>query len=234
MVPTRSTSMGTTIYQVRRPRSANWRQGSIVDSNQMALIQFALPPSLREGKTNYRRRSVPIGHDLIRQSKELSPETVNPPVLVTFSLYYSKTSQLQVQFHSLTGVPERLQLSQLTFKVKLFPDGKEKAVQVRQLSSDENLLGNSLTEHQVTFSNVAGEKLMERSLLINVHGKDRAKKTMHLGQIGKIAFNQLNRFHPDQRLEFIHELEKIKPVRDDDDDDEEDHHVISFSILVIH
>ena len=219
IVPSRSASIGaTTIHQVRRPRSANWRQGSIVDSSQMALIQFALPPNLRDEKNIYRRRSVPICQNLIHPSKEFAPnaslEPLSPPLLLTFSLFYSTTSQLQVQFQALTGVPERLQLTQLTFKVKLFPEGKEKSLQVRQLSTDENRLANTATEHQLTFSNVSGEKLIERSLLISVHGKDQAKKTVQLGQIGKIPFNQLNRFHPEQRLELIHEVEKIKPVRE--------------------
>jgi hypothetical protein len=40
------------------------------------------------------------------------------------------------------------------------------------------------------------------------YGKDRTKKTIQLGQIGKIYFNQL-----ENQLDFTHEIELIKSVK---------------------
>ena len=45
--------MGSSLLQIHRPRSANWRQGSIIDPQQLALIQFTLPSNNKDEK--YRR-----------------------------------------------------------------------------------------------------------------------------------------------------------------------------------
>ncbi len=211
--PMRSSSMVTNLFQVRRPRSTNWRQGSIVDPNQMALIQFSLPPNNNESK--YRRRSVPVCHDII-QSKEKSTitTTLNSklPCLLSFSITYLKNSQLKIQFHSLQSLPGDIQLQQLTIKMKLIPDGKEKSIQIRKCIQNGTKFGDENNELFLVFSNIHYEKLHEKSLLMTIHGKDQAKKSVHLGQIGKINFNQINQFDHENRVEFLHEIEKIKPV----------------------
>ena len=67
-------------------------------------------------------------------------------------------------------------------------------------------------EVALLFSSVSLEKLQEKSLQLTIHGKDQAKKTIHLGQIGKIHFNQLKPFEIDNRVDFLQEVEKIKQV----------------------
>lgn len=68
-------------------------------------------------------------------------------------------------------------------------------------------------EVSLSFSHVPLEKLQEKSLQLTIHGKDQHKKTVHLGQIGKIHFNQLKQFQAERPLDLLHEVKKIKPVR---------------------
>ncbi len=211
IMPIRSTSMVTNLLQTRRPRTPNWRQGSIVDPNQLASIQFTLPLIKNEDK--YRRRSVPVLNNII-QLRENPLTLTNSTItcLISFSITYLKSSQLKIQFHSLQGLPFNIQLQQLTIKVKLMPDGKEKSIQIRKYIQNETKFGNEDNEIYILFSNIQVEKLPEKYFSMNIHGKDQAKKNVHLGQIGKINFNQIDQWDNENRIEFIHEIEKIKPV----------------------
>jgi len=203
----RSSSVVNSLLQVRRPRSTNWRQGSIVDSNQMALIQFTLPVNNNDNK--YRRRSVAVCSNII-ESRENPITMINStlPCLLSFSIIYLKTSQLKIEFYSLQSLPTNIQLQQLTIKVKLIPDGKEKSIQIKKFIENET----TFNDENLFFSHIQYEKLHEKSLLMTIHGKDQTKKNVHLGQIGKINFNQINQFDNENRIEFLHEIEKIKPV----------------------
>ena len=211
IIPIRSSSMIPNLLQVRYPRPSSRRQGSIVDSSQIAAIQFTLPSINNEAK--YRRRSVPVLHSII-QSKENPLIMINSPspCLLSFAITYLKNSQLKIQFTSLQGLPNHIQLQQLTIKVKLTPDGKEKSVQIRKFIQNETKFGNENQELCLIFSNVSSEKLHDKCLTMNIHGKDQAKKSLHLGQIGKIIFNQINQFQNEHQIEFIHEIEKVKAV----------------------
>jgi hypothetical protein len=207
----RSTSVAGNLFQPRRPRSANWRQGSIIDPNQMALIKFALPPS--NNNTKYRRRSVAVCSSII-EPRENPITTINSalPCSLSFSIVYLKTSQIKIQFHSIQSLPSNIHLQQLIIKVKLTPDGKEKSIHIRKSMQNDASFGDENNEYSLLFSNIPPEKLHERSLLMTIHGKDQAKKTVHLGQIGKILFHQINKFDNENRVDFIHEIEKTKPV----------------------
>jgi hypothetical protein len=100
IVPFRSTSVATNLSQPRRPHSTNWRQGSIVDPNQMALIQFSLPPS---NNNKYRRRSVAVCNNIIEKKENPIPTIDSTsPCLISFSITYLKSSQIKIQFHSLS------------------------------------------------------------------------------------------------------------------------------------
>ena len=97
-----------TTYPLHRPRSANWRQGSIVDSKQMALIEFSLPI---HKDNSYRRRSVAICNS-ISEPKEnpLITRDSTLPCLLSFSLTYLKNCQLKV-LDSFLGVKSNLMAS---------------------------------------------------------------------------------------------------------------------------
>ncbi len=207
ITPMRSSSLVPNLFQVRRPRSTNWRQGSIVDSNQMALIQFTLPVNNNDNK--YRRRSVGVCSNIIeRRENPITMINSTLPCLLSFSIIYLKNSQLKIEFHSLQSLPTNIQLQQLTIKVKLIPDGKEKSIQIRKFIENET----TFNDEYILFSHIHSEKLHEKSLLMTIHGKDQTKKNIHLGQIGKINFDQINQFDNENRIEFLHEIEKIKPV----------------------
>lgn len=205
--PQRSTSMAANILHTRRARSPNWRQGSIIDPQQLSLIQFSLPSLNTTDK--YRRRSVAICSNII-QSRETPLTLINlpSPCLVAFSLTYLKNSQLKVQFHSFQSLPTNIQFQQITIKVRLTPDGKEKSIQIRKFMEKDVVFENEVA---LVFSSISAEKLQEKSLQLTLYGKDRAKKTIHLGQVGKIHFNQMKPFEIESRVDFLHEIEKIKP-----------------------
>lgn len=210
----RSSSMATTFEPLRRPRSVNWRQGSIVDPHRMALIEFSLPPHHAD-LNKYRRRSVPISHDILLtkepQSNQLDGST---PCLLNFSLVHLKTSQIRVEIHSVQGLPTHLHLQQLTVKIKLYPDGKEKSIHWKKLSDAENQQFDEREQpNSVVFSNVSTEKLLEKCFLLTLNGKDQTKKTFHLGQIGKIHLSQFQPVVSEQKIEFTHQVEKMKKVR---------------------
>jgi hypothetical protein len=209
IIPIRSSSMVTNLLETRRPRTLNWRQCSIVDPNQLASIQFTLPVINNDDK--YRRRSVPVFNRII-ESRENPLTTIHStlPCLLSFSITYLKTSQLEIEFHSLQNLPINIQLQQLTIKMKLFPDGKEKSIQIKKLIENEIQFDND--EYNILYSNIQLEKFHEKYFVINIHGKDQMKKNIHLGQIGKIYFNQINQWEDENQVEFIHEIEKIKPV----------------------
>lgn len=209
--PIRSSSVVTNIFQIRRPRSTNWRQGSIIDPNQIASIQFTLPSSTNDNK--YRRRSVAICNNII-ESKE-NPLTILNQIestyLLSFSITYLKNSQIKIKIHSFKSLTNNLQIQQLVIKLKLYPDGKEKSIQIKKYFQNEIYFDDN--DAIALFSNIQQEKFIEKSLIMTIHGKDQTKKNLHFGQIGKINFNQLNHFDNENPIEFIHEIEKIKPVR---------------------
>jgi len=207
----RSLSMVTNLFPNHRPRSTHWRQGSIVDPNQMALIQFTLPSHNNDSK--YRRRSVAVCSNII-EPRENPITTIDSilPCLLSFSIIYLKTSQIKIEFHSLQSLPLNIQFQQLTIKVKLMPDGKEKSSQIKKFIQNETTFEDEKNQFFVLFSNISFEKLHEKILSLTIHGKDQTKKNIHLGHIGKIYFNQINRFDNENQIHFIHEIEKIKPV----------------------
>ncbi|CAF1107822.1 unnamed protein product [Adineta ricciae] len=194
-----------TTFPLHRPRSANWRQGSIVDPKQMALIEFSLPI---HSNNSYRRRSVAICNS-ISEPKE-NPLIIRDstlPCLLSFSLTYLKNCQLKVQLHSIQSLPVNLHLQQLTIKIKLSPDGKEKSVHIKSSIQHDTIFEG---DHSVLFSNISFEKLSERILTMSIYGKDQAKKTIHLGHVGKIHFNQVSKLQVDNQVNFMHEVEKTK------------------------
>jgi len=209
--PNRSASMATNFETLRRPRSVNWRQGSIVDSNQMALIEFSLPPH-HSDLNKYRRRSVPISHDIIlTKDSQTTQIDGSIPFLLTFSLNYLKTSQIQVEIHSCQGLPMHLHLQQLNIKVKIYPDGKEKTIQWKKLTENENQQFDDRDQrNSIVFSNISAEKLIEKSFLLTINGKDQTKKNFHLGQIGKIHLNQFQPIIHEQKIDLTHQVEKMK------------------------
>jgi len=206
--PQRSSSIASNLLQsTRRARSPNWRQGSIIDPQQLSLIQFSLPSLSNNEK--YRRRSVAICSNIIQRETPLTLSHLPAPCLLAFSLTYLRNSQLKVQFHSFQSLPTNVQFQQITIKVRLTPDGKEKSIQIRKFMEKDVVFENEVA---LLFSSVSLEKLQEKSLQLTIHGKDQAKKTIHLGQIGKIHFNQLKPFEIDNRVDFLQEVEKIKQV----------------------
>jgi hypothetical protein len=211
VTPIRSSSVVNSSFQVQhRPRSPNWRQGSIVDPNHLALIQFTLPSNVND---KYRRRSVAVCNNTIERRENLvTPVNSTSPCLLSFSIIYLKNSQLKIEFHSIQSLPSNIQLQQLTIKVKLIPDGKEKSIQIRKFIQNETIFDDGENDFFILFSNIQSEKLHEKCLSMTIHGKDQAKKNIHLGHIGKINFNQINQFDNENPIDFIHEIEKIKPV----------------------
>ena len=228
--PIRSTSITTNLFHPRRPRSTHWRQGSIVDPNQLALIEFSLPSATHDETHQYRRRSVPILNNIIASKLNVLPAIDSTsPCLLSFSVTHLKTSQIQLDFRSLTSIPSHIHLQQLTIKVKLFPDGKEKSVHVKKLSDQDNLLADAPHPLSISFSNISSEKFNDRNVLMTISGKDRTKKSIQLGQIGKISFNQINQFDNEHRVDFVHEIETMKKVRSN-----EFLIAVHSSLLVVH
>ncbi|UJR29183.1 hypothetical protein I4U23_010397 [Adineta vaga] len=207
MTQPRSSTMLTGLFPLHRPRSANWRQGSIVDPKQMALIEFSLPSTNTSDK--YRRRSIAICNS-ISEPKEnpLITRDSTLPCLLSFSLTYLKSCQLKVQFHSIQSLPSNIHLQQLTIKIKLTPDGKEKSIQIKASIEHDTIFQG---DYSVLFSNIPLEKLSERSLSMSIHGKDQNKKTVQLGHVGKLHLNQVNKLQIDNQINFMHEIEKTKP-----------------------
>ena len=200
--PIRSQSLANNIFL---NKCSNRRQSAIVDSKQMAMIEFALPP----GAEKFRRRSIGICNNLI-ESKQSTIDSIIRRMpfteqlsvnLITFSITFCQSSQILVEFQSF---PENFQ--QLTIKIKLFPEGKTKKIIFNEHNSDES---------SVHFNHISSLKLSEKSLLMKFYGKDSTKKIVHLGQIGKIHFNQLPNLHNEHSLQFLHQLEVIKLVRND-------------------
>jgi hypothetical protein len=203
----RSQSLANNLFVKNYP---NRRQSSIIDSKQIAQIAFALPP----GAEKFRRRSVAICNNIIdsRQStidsliKTIKSSNQFLPCLVSFSINYLKSSQIQIHFHSLTSISSNIQ--QLTIKIKLFPDGKTKYLELKTLPDNENIFANDQEKYIIQFSNISLAKLHDKGIIMKFYGKDRTKKTIQLGQIGKIYFNQL-----ENQLDFTHEIELIKSVK---------------------
>jgi hypothetical protein len=133
------------------------------------------------------------------------------PCLVSFSIIYLKSSQIKINFHSLRSLPPTIQ--ELTIKIKLLPDGKVKNLSIKKLLSNENIFAEENNEYFIQFSNIPLVKLHEKAIVMKFHGKDQAKKTIQLGQIGKINFNEIKNFDNENQIDFNHEIEIIKTVR---------------------
>ncbi|CAF0891159.1 unnamed protein product [Rotaria sordida] len=211
ITPLRSTSMVATLFQTPRSCISNRRQGSIVDATQMALIPFSLP--IRNNNNDkYRRRSVAVCNNIIEPRENIiTTNNLTLPCLLSFSIIYLKTSQIKIQFHSIQSLPLNIHFQQLTIKVKLTPDGKEKSIQIKKIIENQIIFEDENNQFFLLFSNIPFEKLNERILSMTISGKDQTKKTIHIGQIGKIHFNQINQFENENRVEFLHAIEKIKP-----------------------
>jgi hypothetical protein len=211
---TRSYSLANNLFT---NKSSGRRQSSIIDSKQISQIEFSLPLTADK----YRRLSAPVCNNL----NETNQNTINSiirtiklsnqslPSLVSFSIIYLKSSQIKICFHSLTSLPTAIQLQQLTIKVKLIPDGKVKYIELKNIMEHEKIFSDSNNEYFVQFSNISLSKLNEKGIIMKFHGKDQTKKSIHLGQIGKICFNQIENFQEENQIDFIHELEIIKLVR---------------------
>lgn len=211
LAPMRSTSMASNLFPNRRLRSTA-RHGSIFDSNQIAAIRFTLPSGNYDPR--YRRQSVPVLHTLIEPKLNLFTTIKSrTPCLLSFSVIFSENGQLKIHFQSLQGLPNDIQLQLLIIKVKLSPDGKEKSIQIRKYIQNEIKFNDDVNPLIILFSNISREKFHEKSLSMTVQGKDQSKKTIHLGQIGKIHFDRIQPWNINQRMEFLHEIEKIKTVR---------------------
>jgi hypothetical protein len=192
------------------------RQSSIIDSKQISQIEFSLPPTTEK----YRRQSAPVCNNV----NETNQNTINSiikiikssnqflPCLISFSISYLKSSQIKINFHSLTSLPSTIQLQQLTIKVKLIPDGKVKYLEIKKIQENEKFFSET-NEYFIQFSNISLAKLHEKAIVMKFHGKDQTKKTIHLGQIGKIDLNQIKNFENENQIDFIHEIEFIKLVR---------------------
>lgn len=200
--PIRSQSLANNIFL---NKCSNRRQSAIVDSKQMAQIEFSLPP----GADKFRRRSIGICNNLI-DSKQSTIDSIIRRMpfteqisgnLIAFAITFCQTSQIVVEFQSF---PDNFH--QLTIKIKLFPEGKTKKIIFNEHNTQES---------SVQFNHISSLKLSEKSLLMKFYGKDSTKKIVHLGQIGKIHFNQLPNLHNEQSLQFLHQLEVIKLVRYD-------------------
>jgi len=177
-------------------KCSNRRRSSIIDSKQIAQVQFALPPTVE----TYRRQSLAICNNIIecQQSaiesiiKTIQSSNQFLPCLVSFSIIYLKSSQI---------------------KIKLLPDGKVKNLSIKKLLSNENIFAEENNEYFIQFSNIPLVKLHEKAIVMKFHGKDQAKKTIQLGQIGKINFNEIKNFDNENQIDFNHEIEIIKTVR---------------------
>ncbi|CAF0979264.1 unnamed protein product [Rotaria sordida] len=190
------------------------RRCSIIDSKQIAQIEFSLPPTAEK----IRRRSVPICNN-INESKQSTIDSIIKtiklsnqflPCLASFSIIYYKSSQIKIYFHSLTSLPSTIQLQQLTIQVKLIPDGKIKYFSIKNILNNKNIFAQDNNEYLIQFSNILLTKLHNKTILMKFYGKDQTKKTIELGQIGKIYFNQINNFENEQSIHFIHEIEIIR------------------------
>ncbi|CAF0845000.1 unnamed protein product [Adineta ricciae] len=206
---TRSHSLANNLFVTR---CTNRRRSSIIDSKQMAQIQFSLPLTADK----LRRRSIAICHNLLDGKhstldsliKTIASSKQYSPCLMSFSITYCKSSQLKLQFHSLTSLP--LNIQQLTIKVKLSPDGKVKDLTMKNVLPDENVFARDSNEHSVLFSHVSPNKIHEKTLVMKFYGKDQAKKHVHLGQIGKIHFTGVGNIENENEMSFTHEIEHIK------------------------
>jgi len=192
----------------------NRRQSSIIDSKQIAQIEFSVPLAAEK----YRRRSVAICDNMIECHqntidsiiKTMKSSNQFTPCLVSFSVNYLKSSQIKIFFHSLSL---NIQLQQLTIKIKLIPDGKIKYLEIKKILQNENIFLDDKQKNFIQFSNISLGKFHEKAIVMKFYGKDQVKKTIHFGQIGKIYFNQLKNFHNENQIDFIHEIEIIKLVR---------------------
>lgn len=207
----RSHSLANSLFINKHPYR---RRSSIIDSKQISQIEFSLPPTAEK----FRRRSVAVCNNII----ESSPHTIHSliktikssnelfPCLITFSINYINSSQIQINFHSLSL---RMALQQLTIKIKLIPDGKTKYIEIKKIQENENIFQNENKEYRIQFSNISFGKVHEKALVMKFYGKDQAKKAIQFGQVGKIFFNQLKHLHNENSFDFIHEIEFIKLVR---------------------
>ncbi|UJR20521.1 hypothetical protein I4U23_023649 [Adineta vaga] len=205
----RSHSLATNLFVAR---CTGRRRSSIIDPKQMAQIQFSLPPTAEK----FRRRSVAICHNLLDGKHStidsiiktiISSQQVHP-CLISFSISYLNSSQIKIQFHSLTCLPSTIQ--QLTIKVKLNPDGKVKDLTMKNILPNENVFAKENQEYSIQFSHISPTKVDDKTLSMKIHGKDQAKKQIYIGQIGKIHFNEIGNIKNENQIHFTHEIENIK------------------------
>lgn len=210
----RSHSLANNLYITK---SSNRRRSSIIDSKQIAQIEFSLPPTAEK----YRRRSLAICNN-ISESKHttissiiqtMESKNVFLPCLISFSIYYFESSQIKIEFQSLTSLPSTAQLQQLNIEVKLIPDGKMKCLTIKKYMENENIFSQDNNENFIQFSNISSARLHSKAILMKFYGKDQAKKTIQLGKIGKIYFNQIDDFQNEKPIKFIHEVEIFRMVR---------------------
>ncbi|CAF1275051.1 unnamed protein product [Adineta steineri] len=206
---TRSYSLANNLSVVKYPHR---RRSSIIDSKQIAQIQFEVPLTAEK----YRRRSVAVCNNIIETKQSTIDSIIKTiqssnqilPCLVSFSIIYLESSQIKIQFHSLTSLLSTIK--QLTIKLKLNPDGKAKELSVKKILPDQNIFAEENTEYFIQFSHIPLAKLAEKTLVIKFYGKNQEKKTIQLGQIGKIYFNQIENIENKNQMDFIHEIENIK------------------------
>jgi hypothetical protein len=176
----------------------------------MANIEFEVPLT----PDKFRRRSVAVCNNIIESKQHTLDSLIKTmkssnqflPCLISFSITYLKTSQIKIDFRSLISLPFNIQ--QVSIKVKLIPDGK-----LKNISWNENVFNSDNNENFILFSNIPSVKIHEKAIIMKFYGKDQMKKTIQLGQIGKIYFNQLPILQNEIPLDFFHEIELIKLVR---------------------
>ncbi|CAF3971890.1 unnamed protein product [Rotaria magnacalcarata] len=200
-------------------KCSNRRRSSIIDSKQISQIQFSLPPAAEK----IRRRSVAICNNII-DSKQTTIDSIIQtikssdqflPCLVSFSMVYDhESSQIKINFHSLRSLPSMIELQQLTVQAKLIPDEKIKCFSIKNVIHNENIFSQDNDEYVIVFSNISLTKIHAKAIIMKFYGKDTNKKTIQLGQIGKIHRNQIHNLEHGSSINFIHELEiiKISPI----------------------
>ncbi|CAF3401265.1 unnamed protein product [Rotaria socialis] len=174
-------------------KCSNRRRSSIIDSKQIAQIQFSLPPTAEK----IRRRSVAICNNII-DSKQTTIDSI------------IQTINHQINFYHVLSLPSMVELQQLTVQAKLIPDGKTERFSIKNIIHNENIFSQDNDEYVIVFSNISLTKIHAKAIIMKFYGKDTNKKTIQLGQIGKIHCNQIHNLEHGSSINFIHELEIIK------------------------
>ncbi|CAF0847376.1 unnamed protein product [Didymodactylos carnosus] len=176
----------------------NWRYGSI--SINPETLEFSVPK---------RRRSVATV-DSVRNCFCIEPEQIQILQVnndyqtmnrLSLKIIYTSQQNLQITFDKFHGSIGDEVNQQLTIKIKLMPDGKEKYCIKKNLDVETKLI-----DECVIFTNVLKEKLGEKSLIITITS-DKRKKTNY-GQI-EVMLNELHLVQ-DKEYYLQHEIEKKK------------------------